>query len=166
MSQTEQPIEFFYKVTETFFAGEYPFSLLLEDGIVKLKRLIDFGITHFIDLTSEQPTRYSEFLPNHCTYLNLPTEDYILPSFENLKTAHDFISQSKEKIYLHCIGGYDRTGVAVATFFVYQGKTVAEAKQLYLQKADKIRTRYRHLPLLETKWEVLEEYEQFLQHNP
>ena len=162
--QSKFPIQFFYKVTDTFYAGEYPFEKEPEEGVVKLKCLTDFGIKHFIDLTEERQrlTKYSEFLPKHCTYTNLSTADYTVPSFENLKAAHDIISQSKEKVYVHCKGGFDRTGVAVATYFVYQGKTADEAKQLYLQVAEKIRTRYPHTPLIETKWEVLGEYQQFL----
>jgi protein-tyrosine phosphatase len=160
--QSKLPIKYTYKVTDTFYAGEYPFEEEPEDGLPKLQKLLDFGIVHFINLTSERLTEYREFLPKHCTYTNLSTVDYTVPSFENLKKAHDIISQSKEKVYVHCKGGYDRTGVAVATYFIYQGKTADEAKRLYLQKADKIRTRYPHLPLIETRWEVLEEYQQYL----
>ena len=162
--QSELPIKFSYKVTDIFYAGEYPFEKEPDEGIVKLNRLIDFGIVHFINLTEERQrmTKYSEFLPMHCTYMNLPMADYTVPSFQDLKTAHDIISRSEEKIYVHCRGGYDRTGAVVATFFIHQGKTADEAKQLYLQTADKIRTRYPHTPLIETRWEVLEKYQQFL----
>ena len=38
--QTKLPIEYSYKITETFYAGEYPFSKEPQVGKPKLKRLI------------------------------------------------------------------------------------------------------------------------------
>ena len=164
--QSKPPIQWSYQVTDIFYAGEYPFKKNLEDGKPKLQSLIDFGIKHFIDLTEgyqkELLTEYSGYLPPGCTYLNLPTIDYTVPRFENLKKVHEFISQSKDKVYVHCKGGYDRTGVTVATYFVYIGLTTKQAKDLYLQVASEIRTRYPHKPLLETRWEVLDEYQEWL----
>ena len=162
--KSDLPIPFSYQVTENFFAGEYPFEKVREEGLTKLQKLIDFGIKFFIDLTEERQflTEYREFLPPDCTYLNLPTEDNTSPDFQDLKTAHDIISQSDGKVYVHCKGGYDRTGVVVATYFIYLGKTSDEAKELYLQKADKIRKRYPHKPLIETKWKILELYREWL----
>ena len=164
--QSESPLRWSYKVTDTFYAGEYPFKKDAKEGEVKLKRLTDFGIKHFIDLTEgyqkEYLTEYSKYLPSGCTYLNLPTVDYTVPDFENLKKVHDFISLSKEKVYLHCKGGYDRTGVTVATWFIYLGKTVEEARKLYFEKAAEIRKRYPHQPLIETDWSVLEQYQEWL----
>jgi protein-tyrosine phosphatase len=162
MDQSKLPIKYSYQVTDAFYAGEYPFEKETEEGIVKLKRLTDFGIKHFIDLTSERLTKYSDYLPKHCTYLNLPTIDYTTPSFQDLQTAHDSISQAEDKVFVHCKGGYDRTGVVVATYFIYTGLVADQAKKRYLQVADKIRTRYAHLPLIETRWEVLKDYELFL----
>ena len=163
-TQSNQPINYSYKITDTFYAGEYPFEKTAKEGLPKLQSLIDFGISHFIDLTEERQhlTRYSEFLPEHCTYVNLPTEDETVPCFENLKMAHDIISQSTDKVYVHCKGGYDRTGVVVATYFVYTGSTAEQAKEQYLQAAAKIRTRYKHKPLIEKSWEVLEQYKEWL----
>jgi protein-tyrosine phosphatase len=161
--QTRLPIEFSYKVTDIFYAGEYPFEILPADGIVKLNRLIDFGIRYFIDLTSERLTKYSEFLPKHCTYMNLSIPDYTVPSFQDLKTVHDLISQSNEKVYVHCKGGHDRTGAVVATYFIHAGFSPTSAKQKFYEVfVPPVRGRYPHSPLIETRWKVLQEYEQFL----
>ena len=161
--QPALPIEFSYKVTDIFYAGEYPFEILPKDGIVKLNRLIDFGIKHFIDLTSERLTKYNEFLPKHCTYMSLSIPDYTVPSFEKLKMAHDIVSQSKEKVYVHCKGGHDRTGIVVATYFIHAGLSPMLAKQKFYEVfVPPVRGRYPHSPLIETRWKVLTEYEQFL----
>jgi protein-tyrosine phosphatase len=163
--QSQLPIKYAYKVTDTFYAGEYPFEEEPKDGLPKLQKLLDFGIVHFINLTSERLTEYENFLPKHCTYTNLSTVDYTVPSFENLKKAHDIISQSKEKVYIHCKGGHDRTGVAVATYFIYMGLTVEEAKEQYLKVSKPVKGRYPHTPLMETKWKVLKEYQEWLAHH-
>ena len=163
---TKTPIEYSYQVTENFFAGEYPFRITQKEGLLKLKKLIDFGITHFIDLTSERLTKYREFLPPHCTYTNLPTIDYTSPDFPILKEIHARIDEAErlgEKIYVHCKGGHDRTGVVVATYFVHAGFSPDLAKQKFYEVfAPPVRGRYSHSPLIETKWEVLEEYSEWL----
>ena len=74
--QSKLPIKYAYKVTDIFYIGEYPFEEEQEDGLPKLQKLLDFGIVHFINLTSERLTEYREFLPKHCTYTNLSTADY------------------------------------------------------------------------------------------
>ena len=161
-TQSKLPIKYTYKVTDIFYAGEYPFEEEQDDGLPKLQKLLDFGIVHFINLTSERLTEYREFLPKHCTYTNLSTVDYTVPSFENLKKTHDIISQSKDKVYVHCKGGHDRTGVAVATYFIYIGLTVEEAKERYLKVSKPVKGRYPHTPLMETQWKVLKEYQKWL----
>ena len=121
------PIEYSYKVTDTFYAGEYPFEKQQEEGMPKLNSLIDFGITTIIDLTSEQLTPYNEHLPDTCTRLHFPTEDYTCPDFSTLNEIHSIIDEAggrDEKIYVHCKGGHDRTGVVVATYFASVSESV------------------------------------------
>jgi protein-tyrosine phosphatase len=164
--QSTLPIKFSYKVTDIFYAGEYPFEEVAETGIVKLKRLTDFGIKHFIDLTSERLTRYNDFLPKHCTYTKMPTNDYTVPSFENLKTIHDIINQSNEKVYVHCKGGHDRTGAVVAMYFIHAGFSPPLAKQKFYEVfIPPVKGRYPHSPLIETKWKILELYKEWLSKN-
>jgi len=50
------PFKFSYKVTDTFYAGEYPFEKQQEEGMPKLNSLINFGVMTIIDLTSEPLT--------------------------------------------------------------------------------------------------------------
>ena len=159
------PFRFSYKVTDTFYAGEYPFETLTKDGIPKLQSLIDFGITITIDLTSEPLTQYDGHLPNTCTRLHFPTRDYTCPDFSTLKEIHSEIDEAErrgEKIYVHCKGGHDRTGVVVATYFVWKGLSPSEAKQnFYKVFVPPVRGRYPHPPLIETQWKVLEKYQEW-----
>ena len=126
------PFKFSYKVTDTFYAGEYPFEISPKDGIPKLNSLIGFGVTTIIDLTSERLTPYAEHLPETCTRLHFPTIDYTSPDFSILKEIHTVIDEAEsrgEKIYVHCKGGHDRTGVVVASYFIHTGLSPQSASR-------------------------------------
>jgi protein-tyrosine phosphatase len=162
------PIEFSYKVTENFFAGEYPFKRTVAEGLPKLQQLLDFGIKHFIDLTEppDRLTSYREHLPEDIQYTRFPTVDMTVPNLKDLRKIHEIVSKSDVKVYVHCKGGFDRTGATVATYFVLEGGTAEHAKKMYIQTVpNKIRTRYgsMFLPLIErTGFRALKEYGQFL----
>ena len=165
---TKAPIEFSYHVTGNFFAGEYPFKRTVDEGLPKLQLLLDFGIKHFIDLTEppDELTSYREYLPEDIAYTRFPTVDMTVPNLKDLRTIHEIASKSDVKIYVHCKGGFDRTGATVATYFVFNGGTAEEAKKMYVQTVpNKQRTRYGsfYLPLIErTEYAALKKYEQFL----
>jgi len=166
-----RPIEFSYKVTENFYAGEYPFRRTVGEGLPKLQQLIDFGIKHFIDLTEppDRLTPYREHLPEDIEYTRFPTVDMTVPNLKDLQKIHEIASKSKVKVYVHCKGGFDRTGATVATFFVFAGRTADQAKKMYIQTVpNKQRTRYgsMFLPLIErTGFRALKEYQHFLKHR-
>jgi len=165
--QTKLPIEYSYRVAgQHFYAGEYPFSRKAHEGIPKLHRLIDFGIKCFVDLTSEPMTRYAEHLPTDCMRLPVPTGDYTIPDFPRMKEIHTKIDEAErngEKIYVHCRGGHDRTGAVVACYFVWMGHTPTEAKHKFYEVfLPPVRGRYPHRPLIETDWNALERYQQWL----
>jgi len=159
-----------YPLTENCIAGEYPFKRTVAEGLPKLKMLLDAGIMHFIDLTEppDRLTTYSEHLPEGIEHIRFPTVDMTVPDFAHLREIHTMIAKTHrhKKMYYHCKGGFDRTGVVTATYFIFQGKTPAQAKQMYIQTVpDKIRARYgrMYLPLIErTGYAALKQYEQFL----
>jgi len=92
-----------------------------------------------------------------------------VPNLKDLRKIHEIASKSEVKVYVHCKGGFDRTGVTVATFFVFAGGTADHAKKMYIQTVpNKQRTRYGsfYLPLIErTNWRALKEYERFLKYR-
>ena len=169
--QPESPIEFSYSVTENFFAGEYPFKRTTAEGLSKLQRLLDFGIKHFIDLTEppDRLTSYREHLPEGIEYTRFPTKDMTVPNLNDLQKIHKIVSKSQVKVYVHCKGGFDRTGATVATYFIFQEATPEEAKRMYVQTVpNKIRTRYgpMWLPLIErTEYVALKKYQHFLKQQ-
>ena len=164
------PMKFAYRVTDTFYAGEYPFAKDKAEGIVKLQRLLDFGIRHFVDLTEpvDRLTAYKPYLSDDCIYTRFPTTDVTVPDFKDLKKIHEIVSQSEGKVYVHCKGGYDRTGVVVATYFIYAKQPIEQAKEQYIRTVpSKIRNRYLPaVPLIETNWNVLELYKKWLAGSP
>ena len=165
------PIEFSYKVTENFYAGEYPFRRTADEGLPKLQQLLDFGIKHFIDLTEppDRLTPYREHLPEDTEYTRFPTVDMTVPNLKDLRKIHEIASKSEVKVYVHCKGGFDRTGATVATFFVFDGRTAEQARGMYIQTVpNRIRTRYgsMFLPLIErTEFRALKEYQHFLKQR-
>jgi protein-tyrosine phosphatase len=167
----KHPIEFSYKVTENFYAGEYPFRRTVGEGLPKLQQMLDFGIKHFIDLTEppDRLTPYREHLPDYIEYTRFPTVDMTVPHFDDLRTIHEIACKSEVKVYVHCKGGFDRTGATVATFFVFAGETAEQAKKMYIQTVpNKQRTRYgsMFLPLIErTGFRALKEYQHFLEQG-
>jgi len=167
----KRPIEFSYKVTDNFYAGEYPFKRTVAEGLPKLQQLLDFGIKHFIDLTEppDRLTPYREHLPEDIEYTRFPTVDMTVPCLKDLRKIHEIASKSEVPIYVHCKGGFDRTGVTVATFFVFAGGTADQARKMYIQTVpNKQRTRYGsfYLPLIErTNWRALKEYWHFLEKH-
>jgi protein-tyrosine phosphatase len=166
-----RPIEFSYKVSDNFYAGEYPFKRTLAEGLPKLQLILDFGIRHFIDLTEppDRLTSYREHLPDYIEYTRFPTVDMTVPNLQDLHTTHEIARKSEVPIYVHCKGGFDRTGVTVATFFIFAGGTAEHAKKMYIQTVpNKQRTRYGSMfqPLIErTNWRALREYERFLRRR-
>ena len=169
--RTAHPIEFSYQVTENFFAGEYPFKRAVKEGLPKLQLLLDFGIKHFIDLTEppDRLTSYREHLPKEIEYTRFQTVDMTVPKLEDLQAIHEIASKSEVKVYVHCKGGFDRTGATVATYFVFAGGTAEQAKEMYIQTVpNKIRRRYgpMFLPLIErTDYAALKKYERFLKQQ-
>ena len=143
----------------------------MAEGLPKLQQLLDFGIKHFIDLTEppDRLTSYREHLPEDIEYTRFPTVDMTVPRLDDLQKIHEIVSQSKVKVYVHCKGGFDRTGATVATYFVFEGGTAEHAKKMYIQTVPhKQRTRYgsMFLPLIErTGYTALKKYEHFLRQH-
>lgn len=113
------------------WGGEYPFDLNEETGKQKLKTAIDFGITHFIDLTEEgELSPYEQFIPagSLVSYERFPISDTHTPaSFEDtmnlLLHMDDILKNPNAKIYLHCWGGVGRTCTIVACWLGWKEKT-------------------------------------------
>ena len=120
----DAPIRNSYKVDERIYAGEYPATANDTLGRRELQRFIDFGITHFIDLTEGgELSPYSQWLPSSCVYTRFAINDCGAPSSmeavtELLTTIVKRIKENKDsKFYIHCRGGIGRTGTIVGCYY-------------------------------------------------
>src|SRR5215813_8953676 len=101
------------KITEALFRGAQPGT----EGIEQLKKL---GITTIVDLRGENPAliekerKQSESLGMR--FVNIPVSGWSPPSNEQIAQFLSLFADKKERVFVHCRFGEDRTGVFVATY--------------------------------------------------
>ena len=114
------------RVGEFLFRGAQPRS----EGLQELKKL---GVTTIVDLRGEDPGKIkwerqqAEALG--LRFVNIPVSGWSPPSNEQVaQFLALFRSDPKQKIFVHCRFGDDRTGVFVATYrMAYQGWSAVQA---------------------------------------
>lgn len=135
----EKPFDDCYWVMPgQLLAGEYPGGMLWQ-ARAKLNRLLDFGITYFVDLTSNaDPLRsYAKQLRSlaeargmSVVYSRRSIPDRGCPSRELMREILDEIDRAVaggHRVYVHCWGGVGRTGTVVGCHLVRGGATGEEA---------------------------------------
>jgi protein-tyrosine phosphatase len=130
MSSTS-PIPYAYWVEpHQLLAGEHPSSTNLVAARETIRRLLEAGVTVFIDLTeAEERQSYMPLVQGEATgqkidYYRVPIRDYDTPSSEQMSdilALIDSVLAAKRTIYLHCLGGIGRTGTVVGCHFVHHG---------------------------------------------
>jgi len=162
------PIKESYKAGGNLYAGVYPYCVDPREGLERVQQFIDFGMETFIDLThpSDNLFSYKQHLPKAIEHRPFPVIDYTVPKLPLLKKIHEIIDPEK-KTYIHCIGGYDRTSIVVATYFAYEDPeiTLEMIKQKFLAKFLHYPVRKRHnyrASLLFSHWDVVTKYQQYL----
>jgi tyrosine-protein phosphatase SIW14 len=114
------------KVNNALFRGAQPRA----EGIKELKNL---GVTTIVDLRGEDPDkiawerRQAESLG--IRFVSIPVSGWSPPSNDQVATFLAlFRNNAKEKIFVHCRFGDDRTGVFVATYrMAYEGWPAQQA---------------------------------------
>ena len=114
----------FDRVLDRVYAGSNPLT------VKDVQRLIDEGITHVLDLREssewESPNRIGVEAVRALewaglTRVNLPIPDTEAPTLSTLDTAmrllDRWLSQPKNRVYIHCRGGRERTGVVPAACY-------------------------------------------------
>jgi len=121
-----------------FLAGEYPGSREAGENTRRLGAFIAAGFDTFIDLTNpgERPD-YFPLLHAEARRLNRPAShqrislpDFSVPSPQTMTAVLDVLDEAlsrDHKIYLHCVGGIGRTGMAVGCYLVRHGRSGQEA---------------------------------------
>lgn len=111
------PIYNSYRVTENLIAGEYPRNSTEASSQDKIRDLLNYGITAFIDLTVENELEpYSQWI-EQATYQRFPIVDVSIPATQKLTTrildAIDENMRQGHTVYVHCWGGVGRTGLII-----------------------------------------------------
>jgi len=119
------------RVNDSLYRGAQPRN----DGIQELQKL---GITTIVDLRSEAPERrdlereQAEAVGIH--FVSIPVSGWDAPTNEQVaQFLALFRNNSKERVFVHCRYGVDRTGVFVATYrMAYEGWPAQQAmKEMY-----------------------------------
>jgi hypothetical protein len=110
-------------------AGAHPARLL--------PRLLQSGITHFVDLTSEFDV-LRPYDPDPALRVSHPIRDYGIPTADGMRRTLDDIeavlADEGARVYLHCKAGIGRTGTVAACLLVEQGFSADEALALLQRK--------------------------------
>lgn len=125
--------ECYWVVPGLLLAGEYPFSLVEDDGRERLRAFLDAGIRLFVDLTEVRESGrlgalepYAETLLEEAAARGVSVRvvrhavrDMSVPrdgTLERIVEELEGAVARREPAYVHCWGGIGRTGTAVAAF--------------------------------------------------
>ena len=113
------------RVNDSLYRGAQPHPA----GIQELKKL---GITTIVDLRGENPAqRDSERQQAESLgirFVSIPVSGWDPPSNEQVAQFLSLFRNRKEKVFVHCRFGDDRTGVFVATYrMAYEGWPTTQA---------------------------------------
>ena len=119
-------------------AGEYPGAKEETQARRKVRRMLEAGVTFFLDLTEPGELKpYLPFLREEAQAMGLsvehrrmPIRDLGTPSPEEMERILDSIDEAIEAghtVYVHCWGGTGRTGTVVGCYLVRHGMSGEEA---------------------------------------
>lgn len=136
---SQGPIAASYWVTEQrLLAGEYPGAAEEPRARAKLRKLLDAGVTFFVDLTEPgELVPYAPLLADEAktrsrelVHRRLPVRDLDVPSAAEMAAILDEIDGAHAAghvVYVHCWGGVGRTGTVVGCHLVRHGSTGVDA---------------------------------------
>jgi protein-tyrosine phosphatase len=130
--------ESYWVVESQMLAGEYPGSYTDEITRRRLDRLVQGGISMFIDLTQPGEMQPYEPILHQLAYeydrpihhVRFPIPDFGVPTHQQMERILEAIDKELETgraIYLHCRGGIGRTGTVVGCHLVRRGMTGEQA---------------------------------------
>jgi len=129
---SEEPLPDTYWVEEgRLLAGRYP--AVSDDAVTqaRIQRLLEAGVTYFLDLTEEgELFPYAQWLENCAEHHRYPISDFGIPSkvlMLRILDTLDRVLSAGYTVYLHCHGGIGRTGTVVGCYLVRRGFQGEEA---------------------------------------
>jgi hypothetical protein len=128
----------YWVVPGKFLAGAYPGNPYEKRAEEKLRLFLDAGIRCFVDLTSpEDENLYGQALVLYrdliekvaagrfkAHYRRMPITDMDVPSHDHMRDILDFVDSAVFggiPTYVHCLGGFGRTGTVVGCWLVRHG---------------------------------------------
>lgn len=133
LTHVNHPTNTYWVIPGLLMAGTYPGTLGAEKNRYKLDRLLDCGITAFLDLTeADECNAYGSVLKTaaalrklDCVYQRIPIQNASVPHGPHqmksiLQQISDWLGE-KRTVYVHGKGGVGRTGTVVGCYLVQQG---------------------------------------------
>lgn len=116
---------------QRLIAGRHPCAMGTDSAWIEVRRLVDAGVTLFLDLTHEGELEpYASLVEPPARYLNRPIGDFSVPTRAGLVATLDEIDTelaSGGVVYVHCWAGCGRTGVVVGSWLVRHGTDPEDA---------------------------------------
>lgn len=139
--QPDQPIPNSYWVRPgQLLASEYPGDWDDWTSRSRLRRLLEAGITFFLDLTEAGEYNLKPYLPmlqaeaallgRSVEHQRMPIRDRGTPAIEHMTRILDTIDSAlgeDHTVCVHCYGGIGRTGTVVGCYLVRHGMTGEQA---------------------------------------
>lgn len=167
----DKPIKHSYCVIpDKVYAGEYAGDL--QNPEQKIRRLEEFGITHFIDLTEDgELNPYQHLLDSYVEHHRFPIKDVSVPEsyqdvYDLMEHIDSIISNDDNMVYIHCWGGVGRTGTIVACLYEYYGEGYEDAvNHLHQSFKDCPKSHWRHTPETEEQLGFIRRFGNFLKER-
>lgn len=135
-----KPVNGYYRVHDRLLAGEYPGGWNERSLKAALRRLLDAGVTFFLDLTEEQEKGLSPYTPalraeaqamgRSVEHRRMPIPDFETPTAAQMRDILDALDAALvdgHTVYVHCYAGLGRTGAVVGCYLVRHGRSGQEA---------------------------------------
>jgi hypothetical protein len=106
-------------------AGKYPAVLGSAGTELRLNRLVEAGVTLFVDLTEERELEpYARLLDGRAQHARMAIPDMDVTTTEQMRRTLDLLDAEHADDgvpYVHCWGGAGRTGTVVGCWLVRHG---------------------------------------------
>lgn len=141
-----RPLGQSFFVGEKLIAGEYPGAKRPQLAELRLRRMMHFGVRHFVDLTCDgELYPYSHLLTSDCSYLRLPMRSMGVPQsvdeMHRLVDEIERLTRQEGYTYVHSYCGAGRTGLVTACYEARQMRDATLEKVI-----DAVSAKFANMP--------------------